>query len=102
MSSVTELHFAASEIGAAMSQAGLAWDHPIRRELEERAVILTTGREAAVRVDGLSLADAIIELRKDPKYDGTFAAPPKTIDHNDLKTLTENFDAVRTGKIVVK
>lgn len=36
------------------------------------------------------------------KYAGTFEQPLKTLDRNDLKKLSENFDAIRTGRIIVK
>ena len=97
----TEQNFGAKQIGEGLSRAGLPYDHPIRQELEARAVI-SGGRDPAVRIDGLSVDDAITELRKDPKYAGTFEPAPKTIDHNDLKTMSAHFDAIRTGKIVVK
>ena len=101
LSTATEQNYGARVIGEGLSRAGLPFDHPIRQVLEENAVIVGE-RDPAVRVNGKSLDDAIIELRKDPKYAGTFGPALKSVDHRDMKTLTENFDAVRTGKIVVK
>ena len=97
----TEQNFGAKQIGEGLSRAGLAFDHPIRQELEARAVIVG-GRDPAVRIDGMSVDDAIATLRQEKRYAGTFEPAPKTIDHNDMKTMSSHFDAIRTGKIVVK
>ena len=101
LSTTTERNYAANQIGTAMSLAGLAHDHPMRQELEERAVIVG-GRDPAVRVNGKSLDDAIAELKRDPRYAGTFEPTPKTVDHRDMRKLSENFTAIAEGKIVVK
>ena len=100
LETATEQNFGAKQIGEGLSRAGLPYDHPIRQVLEENATIVG-GRDPAVRVNGRSVDDAISELRKDPKYAGTFEPAPKTIDHNDMKTMSSHFDAIRTGKIVV-
>ena len=101
LETATEQNYGAKEIGAGLSRANLAFDHPIREVLEENATIVG-GRDPAVRINGMSVDDAIIELRKDPRYAGTFAPKPKEIDHNDLKTLTENFADVAAGRVKVK
>ena len=101
LSTATEQNFGGNQIGAALTRANLPHDHPIRQELEENAVIVG-GRDPAVRVNGQSLDDAIAELRKDKRYADTFGPTPKSVDHRDMRKLTENFDAIREGRIVVK
>ena len=97
----TQQNFGAKQIGEGLSRAGLPYNHPMRTELEERATI-SGGRDPAVRIDGMSVDDAIATLRQEKRYAGTFEPAPKTIDHNDMKTMSSHFDAIRTGKIVVK
>ena len=101
LETATEQNFGAKRIGEALGRAGLAFNHPIRQALEADAVIVG-GRDPAVRVNGKSLDDAIAELRQDKRYAETLGPAPKEIDHNDLKTMSENFADIATGKIVVK
>jgi hypothetical protein len=84
----------------------LAHDHAIRALLEKSGVIAGT-RQAVVRVPSesgelVTLDDRIKELKSDPRYSDFFPQPEKLVAKLDMQRLSENFEAIATGKVVVE
>jgi len=48
------------------------------------------------------LADEIERLKHDLRYVATIPASPKKVARTDMKKLTENFDVIATGKMIVE
>jgi len=99
--------YISSEVVNALTIANLPYDHPMRQELEEKAEIVGDDRNLFVRVpDGQGgrtmLADEIEKLKHDPRYVATIPPSPEKVPRTDMKKLTENFDAIATGKIAVE
>jgi len=64
-------------------------------------------REAVVRVPDesgqlVTLDDRIKELRSDPRYSDIFPQPERIVAKGDMEQLTENFDAIAAGKVIVE
>jgi|SRR5580704_11763734 hypothetical protein len=92
--------------GEAVKRAGLAYDHPVRALLERSAEI-TGVRQAVVRVPNesgqlVTLDDRIVELKSDPRYSSVFPQPERMDIKGDMEKLSENFDAIASGKIAVE
>lgn len=105
--SATGRAYISSEVVKALSVANLPFDHPMRRELEEKAEIVGDDRNLFVRVpDGQGgrtmLADEIEKLKHDPRYVATIPPSPEKVARTDMKKLTENFDAIAAGKMIVE
>ena len=99
--------YISSEVVKALISANLPYNHPMRQELEEKAEIVGDERNVFVRVpDGQGgrtmLADEIERLKHDPRYAATIPADPPKVARTDMKKLTENFDAIASGKMIVE
>lgn len=104
--SSTAQKFISDEISRALARAGLDYHHPIREVLDREADIVGV-RDAVVRVRDernrtLMLDDRIKELRHDPSYAHSFPADPPKVAKTDMGKLTENFDAIATGKMIAE
>jgi len=96
----SEESFVKGEIWSELGKAGLPPDHRIGAILDANAVIVSTGRDFAVRCDGMSLNQKVAEMRKDPRY---FEQPGKvTYDRNDIGKLSESFADIASGKVEVE
>jgi hypothetical protein len=98
--------FIESETGQAVKRAGLQYDHPVRALLEKSAEIVGV-REAVVKVRNesgelVTLDDRIKELRSDPRYSDIFPHPEGIVAKGDMERLSENFDAIAAGRVVVQ
>ncbi len=105
--SATAQNYISNEVVLELTRAGLAYDHPMRQELEEKAEIVGDDRNLFVRVPDAQggrtmLADEIERLKHDPRYAATIPADPEKVAKSDMKKLTENFDAIASGKMIAE
>jgi hypothetical protein len=100
MSSITR-QFISDEISRALARAGLGYDHPIRVVLEKDAEVVGL-RDAAVRVRGQLPDDRIEELRRDPRFAGSFPVDPPKVARGDTAKLRANFEQIANGTTVVE
>ena len=99
--------YISDEVVKALTSANLPYNHPMRQELEEKSEIFGDDRNLFVRVpDGRGgttmLADEIERLKHDPRYAATIPADPPKVPRTDMKKLTENFEAIASGKMTVE
>ena len=99
--------YISSEVVKALISANLPYNHPMRQELEEKAEIVGDERNLFVRVPDAQggrtmLADEIERLKHDPRYAATIPADPEKVAKSDMKKLTENFDAIASGKMIAE
>jgi hypothetical protein len=101
-----ECRFVDEKISTALSKAGLPTTSSLRSYLSAEAEIFDTGRDLIVRIPrangDLSLGDRLGELSEDSGLKAQFPAKKPTVDKRDLRTMSENFDAIASGKITVK
>jgi hypothetical protein len=90
-----------------LTAAGLPTDSRLRKILDEESEIVDIGRESVPRIitrsgDDISHAARLEELKQDSMYKGAFPKPKTTVDKRDLRTMSEHFDEIASGKITVK
>lgn len=94
------------ESGEAVKRAGLPYDHPVRALLEKSGQI-TGIREAVVRIPNesgelVTLDERIKEMRNDPRYSALFPQPEGIVAKGDMERISENFEAIAEGRVVVQ
>jgi hypothetical protein len=95
------------KIDSVLTAAGIPTDSRLRNILDAESEVIDTGREPAARIvtangDTISHAARLEELRQDFMFKGNFPAEKPTVAKNDMRTLTENFEAIATGKVRVQ
>ncbi|SRR6266852_4745930 len=105
--SATAQNYISNEVVLELTRAGLAYDHPMRQELEEKAEIVGDDRNLFVRVPDAQggrtmLADEIERLKHDPRYVATIPPDPPKVAKTDMRKLTEYFDKVASGEVVAE
>jgi hypothetical protein len=98
--------FIDTEITEGLKRAGLDYDHPVRGVLEKRAVV-TGVRDAVVRVRNengelVTPDEYIKELRNDPRHSALFPQPEGIVAKGDMQRLSENLQAIASGKVIVE
>jgi hypothetical protein len=96
-----------SKLDDVLAAAGLPTDSRLRAILDDETEIVDMGRESVPRVitrsgDDISHAARLEELSQDSMYKGAFPKPKTTVDKRDLRTMSEHFDEIASGKITVK
>jgi hypothetical protein len=94
------------EAGQAVKRAGLEYDHPVRALLERSAVIAGV-RQGVVRVPDesgelVTLDERIRQMKSDPRYSALFPQPEATVAKQDMEQLSQNLDAIASGKVEVR
>jgi hypothetical protein len=95
------------KIDSVLTAAGIPTDSRLRNILDAESEVVDTGREPAARIvtangDTISHAARLEELRQDFMFKGNFPAEKPTVDKRDLRTMSENFADIVSGKITVK
>jgi hypothetical protein len=91
-----------------LTAAGLPTDSRLRKILDEESEIVDIGRGAVPRIitrngDDISHAARLEELKQDFMYAKNFPdAGKKIVPKNDMRTLSENFEAIAAGKVRVE
>jgi hypothetical protein len=101
-----EQRLADAKIDAALTNAGLPITSRLRALLDSETEIVDTGRELTARIlrDGrdMSHSERLKELSEDFMYKGNFPAEKPVVDKRDIRTMSEHFDEIASGKITVK
>ena len=96
--------FVSTKIDAALSKVGLPVTSPLRA-LIERDAEASDGRDPWVYVArpdrNLTLDERVDELRSDKMFAHHFPKRAPTVDKRDIAKLSENFDAIASGKTIV-
>jgi hypothetical protein len=100
-----EQRLADAKIDETLTNAGLPITSRLRTLLDSETEIVDTGRELTARIlhngRDLSHSERLKELSQDAMFKGNFPAEKPTVDKRDLRTMSENFDAIASGKIKV-
>lgn len=112
MRSAPEQQFIDSKLDEALPEFGLAPESPLRAIVDKDAVVVErsgiTGQKAyGVKVvrDGMpdvSVRERLRELAQDFMYRHHFPPQGKAVSARDMKSLSENFDKIAKGEIVVR
>ena len=98
--------FVDEKIYQVLEEASLPIDSPLRGLLNRDATVFDAGREFGICVPraerDLSLAERLEELKSDPLFRHNFQAARPAVDKRDMRGLSENFDAILSGKTVVR
>jgi hypothetical protein len=95
-----------AKIDEALTNAGVPITSRLRTLLDSETEIVDTGREFVARIshDGrdLSHSERLKELSTDFMFKGNFPAEKPVVAKNDMRTLSENFEAIAAGKVRVE
>jgi hypothetical protein len=98
--------FVDEKIDQVLEQAALPLDSPLRGLLNRDCEVFDAGREFGIRVPhadrDLSLAEHLETFRENSMFRHNFAAARPAVDKRDMRGLSENFDAILSGKTVVR
>jgi hypothetical protein len=95
-----------TKIDDALTNAGLPLRSRLRVLLDSETEIVDTGRELTARIlrDGRDMShnERLKELSEDFMYKGNFPAEKPVVDKRDIRTMSEHFDEIVSGKISVR
>ena len=104
--SAPEQVFVDQKIDQALADHDLPVSSPIRGLLERDCEIFGIERNLGVRINRperyMSLAERLDELASDPMLKHNFPTAKPTVRSTDMKSMSQNFDAIRTGAMIVE
>lgn len=103
---VSQQAFVDNKISDVLAHENLPVDSPLRSLLDRDATVFDAGREFGVCVTrpgrDISLAERLEELKSDFMFKDHFKAAQPKVDKRDLRSMSEHFDEIVTGKVTVR